>query len=224
MSASGLGFTAKSFELLDALDQEANNCKEWYDAHREEIHEKLIDPFAALLRSASETLTHAELPLKGGEETMFRMNRDVRFSKDKRPYKHSVAGMLTPSGTKAESSGVVYIEIASGGGWIGGGFYKPSTSDLNAIRDRMIDWPEAFDDVLRGVHRRDLAFDEMDPVKTMPRGYSQHVGHRHAKYLKLRNLLLRTDLPKSCWLYDSVTDRLVDHAKACMGLIQFGRH
>jgi uncharacterized protein (TIGR02453 family) len=223
MSASGLGFTEKSFDLLEALSKDENNNKEWYDEHREEVQEKLLSPFAAMLEAATTKLNESGIGLKGGENTMFRMNRDVRFSKDKRPYKDSVSGMLTPSGTKAEKAGVVYLELAADGGWIGGGFYKLPTDDLNRIRDKIIEHPDAFAKVLGDIHKRDLDFERIDPLKSMPRGYSAHDDHPHVDYLKLRNLLLRTDLPKKAWLDDSVVDRLVEHAEACTGVIEFGQ-
>lgn len=67
----------------------------------------LQDPFEALLEGVTAKLAGTEIPLKGGRQTTFRMNRDVRFSNDKRPYHEHVSGVLTPSGTKAEAAGVL---------------------------------------------------------------------------------------------------------------------
>ena len=148
MSASGLGFTEKSFELLGALEQRENNNKDWFDEHRPEFEERLLEPFAAMLEQASERIDGRKIQVQGSRKTMFRMNRDVRFSDDKRPYKHSVSGLMTPSGTKDEASGVIYAEISPKGGMLGGGFYKPSTERLNEIRDRIIEEPSRFGKVL----------------------------------------------------------------------------
>lgn len=221
MSASGLGFTDKSFELLEALEQHENNNKEWFDDHRSDIEERLLQPFSMMLEQASERIDGRKIQVQGSRKTMFRMNRDVRFSEDKRPYKHSVSGLLTPSGTKDETSGVVYAEISSAGGILGGGFYRPSTARLNEIRDRIIEEPSKFNKVLDELRSDGLDFEEIDPVKTIPRGYSEYSDHEHVDYLRRRNFLIRVDLPKQAWLDDSVVDRLVGHAEACAGIIRF---
>ena len=98
-----------SFALLTELA--ANNSKEWYDAHKADIKTHCLTPFGEMLEHVSNRLIDGPLPLEGSTKTMFRMNRDVRFSKDKSPYKTSVSGMLTPSGTKAEIAGMVYVEM-----------------------------------------------------------------------------------------------------------------
>lgn len=111
MIDDGLNFTPKSFDLLERL--ESNNEKAWYNEHRKEIDTYIRKPFALALalELATERLEDTEVPLAGGAKTMFRQNRDIRFSKDKSPYSTHVSGLLTPSGCKAEKDGVVYIHL-----------------------------------------------------------------------------------------------------------------
>ena len=138
-----------SFDLLDQLAR--NNTKDWYDAHKADIKTHCLAPFGEMLEHVSNRLMDSDRPLEGSAKTMFRMHRDVRFSKDKTPYKSSVSGVLTPSGTKAEMAGMVYVEMNASGGWVAGGFYKLPTAQLSLIRQRIIDEPDAFQTVLDGL-------------------------------------------------------------------------
>lgn len=80
-----IAFDPRAFELLDALA--ANNEKAWYDANRPEFEAELRVPFAQMLEAITERLEGSIAPLIGSKRTMFRQNRDVRFSKDKSLYK-----------------------------------------------------------------------------------------------------------------------------------------
>ena len=115
-----------SFDLLDQLAR--NNTKDWYDAHKADIKTHCLAPFREMLEHVSNRPLDSDRPLEGSAKTMFRMHRDGRFSKDKTPYKSSVSGVLTPSGTKAEMAGMVYVEMNASGGWVAGGFYKLPTA------------------------------------------------------------------------------------------------
>lgn len=213
--------TRKSFDLLDGLAED--NSKEWFDAHREDVREHLTEPFAAMLHAVSARLVGTDMPLMGGPDTMFRMNRDVRFSKDKRPYRESIAGLLTPSGTKAEAEGVVYVELGPDGGWAGGGFYKLPTSNLNVLRDRMIAKPNAWVSAKDEIAARGGTLMRDDALKTMPRGYAEHAEGPLADDLRLKSLLVRGDLTKAAWLDGTVAERVASIALACAPLIAFGR-
>ena len=94
MSATGSGFTERSFGLLRELRE--NNETAWFHEHREQFRQYLLEPFEQLLEEASDRLAASDHPLRGGRRTMFRLNRDVRFSADKSPYTCQVSGLLTP--------------------------------------------------------------------------------------------------------------------------------
>lgn len=214
-------FSEKSFSLLQELS--ANNNRDWYRAHRAQIETHLREPFAEVLRQVSNRLDGTKIPLRGGPETMFKMNRDVRFSKDKRPYRESVAALLTPSGTKAEAEGVVYAELNAQGGWAGGGFYKMPTKQLNVIRDHIVAFPDEWLETVETVRARGADLFEDDRLKGMPRGYEQHSEDKIAPWLKLKSLLVRSELPRSAWLDGSIAEKLEGVVLACDPLIRFGK-
>lgn len=214
-------FTPRSFELLEEL--EANNEKAWYDEHRQEFDTYLRKPFALVLELATERLEDTELPLAGGAKTMFRQNRDIRFSKNKSPYSTHVSGLLTPSGTKVEKDGVVYLHLDRSGGLIASGFYQLKAAELAPFRDSILDDSDAFSQVLAELKQAGLALRDEKTLKSMPRGYEEHSEHDHADYLKLKSFVTQTPLTKSAWLDEAIVDRIVDYAKSCAPLLEFGR-
>jgi len=216
---SKFGFTAKSFEFLEGLS--ANNEREWFNANKATFKGKLEAPFLELLETLSERLSDALYPLSGGKATMFRMNRDVRFSDDKRPYKTSVSGLLTPSGTKNETGGLVYIELNPSGGLAAAGYYKLSPKELSPIRTAMIKRADEFDGVLADLKAAGRSLDFEDQLSAMPKGFTDHSEHRHAGFVRLKSLIIRQDLPKTAWLSDDGAHRIEAFARDAMPLFAF---
>ncbi|MGG6236995.1 DUF2461 domain-containing protein [Nodosilinea sp. AN01ver1] len=213
-------FTPTSFELLEGLA--ANNEKAWYDAHRDDFETHVRKPFALALELATERLAETHVPLAGGPKTMFRQNRDVRFSKDKSPYSTHVSGVLTPSGTKAEKQGLLYLQLDSLGGLIACGFYQLKAAELGTIRDRIIDEPETFAHVLKDLEAAGLSLSDEDKLKSMPRGYEAHSDHDYAEYLKLKSFITQIRLGRGAWLDGDIVDCMVEYAKNCASLLEFG--
>ena len=210
-----------SFDLLDQLAR--NNTKDWYDAHKADIKTHCLAPFGEMLEHISNRLMDSDRPLEGSAKTMFRMHRDVRFSKDKTPYKSSVSGVLTPSGTKAEMAGMVYVEMNASGGWVAGGFYKLPTAQLSLIRQRIIDEPDAFQTVLDGVSDAGTGLADMDRLTRMPKGFSEYEDHPFAEDIKRKSFIIRADVAMASWLNGDVTGIVAD--LACTGgpLVKFGK-
>ncbi|MEM9233345.1 MAG: DUF2461 domain-containing protein [Pseudomonadota bacterium] len=212
--------TQKAFELLEGLKQ--NNTREWFEEHREEFRDQVQDPFAAILEAVSDRLAGENPALSGSRKTMFRLHRDVRFSKDKTPYSTHVSGVLTPSGTKNEGGGLVYLHCDTTGGMMAAGFYKLSASDLEPIRQRIIDKPAAFRAALKDIEKAGLALQRENSLTKMPRGFEDHKDHEFADELKLKSLVVMKELPKSAWTKGDVVERAESLARASLALIRFG--
>ncbi len=74
-------FSENTFQYLEEL--ELNNNRDWFIENKKRLEQEVRGPFASLLETLSNLLSEKGLPLHGGPKTMFRMNRDVRFSNDK---------------------------------------------------------------------------------------------------------------------------------------------
>ncbi len=210
-----------SFDLLDQLAR--NNTKDWYDAHKAYIKTHCLAPFGEMLEHVSNRLMDSDRPLEGSAKTMFRMHRDVRFSKDKTPYKSSVSGVLTPSVTKAEMAGMVYVEMNASGGWVAGGFYKLPTAQLSLIRQRIIDEPDAFQTVLDGLSDAGTGLADMDRLTRMPKGFSEYEDHPFAEDIKRKSFIIRADVAMASWLNGDVTGIVADLACTVGPLVKFGK-
>lgn len=113
-------FSPKSFDLLE--DLRANNKKEWYAENSAAFKDHLTQPFVDMLVATSERLKGREFAMSGGAQTMFRQNRGARFNKGPDAYHRYVSGMLSPSGTKLASHGVVYARLTITGDFYPWGF------------------------------------------------------------------------------------------------------
>jgi uncharacterized protein (DUF2461 family) len=108
------GFAAADLAFLTGLA--AHNDREWFTANRAIYDERLKPTLAALIDALNGAFAARDLPLAGDpKKSVFRIHRDVRFSKDKRPYKTHVSATLTRDGQKL-SPGLVYVHIEPEGG------------------------------------------------------------------------------------------------------------
>ncbi|MGR3434338.1 MAG: DUF2461 domain-containing protein [Shimia sp.] len=212
-------FAPRAFALLEGLAE--TNEKAWYDAHKAEFEAELRAPFAQVLEAATAWLDGTIHPLVGSKKTMFRQNRDVRFSKDKSPYKTSVSGLMTPSGTKSEAAGVVYLHLDATGGFVAAGFHQFPTAKLGQIRDRIVDQPGRFQQTLDALAERGLDLDRGNGLTRMPKGYEDQSDGPHAEYLKLKSFLVMQPLDRAAWTEGDVVDRVTHHALACADFLGF---
>jgi len=214
-------FTDRSFRFLAELEE--NNNAPWFNANKTRYTESLRDPFAHLLETLTERLSQSEQPLAGSARTMFRMNRDVRFSADKRPYKTAVSGLLTPSGTKDEDAGLVYLHLDVDGGFVAGGLHHPTPQQLAPARDHILARPQEFTDLVGRLHEAGLSLDDEDSLKAMPRGYSTASDHPLAWALRLKSWIVVQPLPKVAWTSGDVVDRVEDFVRGIDPLLRFVR-
>ncbi len=114
---------------------EKNNHKEWFDKHRKDYEENVRAPFIELVEQVIPALTEMEPSiLPDAKKALFRINRDIRFSKDKTPYNTLMKAGLSPGGKKSELPGF-YLGIGADYVHVGGGLYQVSKEALSNIRN-----------------------------------------------------------------------------------------
>lgn len=212
-------FDAQSFAFLETLA--AHNDRDWFTANKAVFATRLERPFIHLLETLSNRLADAPLPVSGGKATVFRMNRDVRFSEDKRPYKTNLSGLLTASGTKKEAGGIVYLQLDATGGFAAAGYYGLSPAELGPIRDAMIARTGDFAAIKAGLTQAGRDLDRGDSLTAMPKGFAEHADHSHAAEIRLKSLILREDLGRDLWLSGEVVDRVERLVRDAMPLLAF---
>lgn len=151
-----------------------NNTREWMTEHKAEYQsarQNFIDLVQHIIDETS--VFDPEIAGEEAKKSIFRLNRDIRFSNNKDPYKTNFGGSITKDGRKSGNPGY-YIHLQPGNNFAGGGLYQPIPESLKKIRQE-IDYNA---DELRGIigtKEFTSVFNEPfgDMVKTAPKGYSK---------------------------------------------------
>lgn len=214
-------FTEHSFEFFSELAQ--NNNRDWFHSNRNRFKSDLETPFVAFLETISHKLSATAMPLRGGRKTMFRMQRDVRFSNNKRPYNESISGLLTMTGTKNGSGRLAYIAIDKDGGRIGGGMHQPTSTQLGPVRRRILNEPETFSTVLDVLSDSEIEIEDGSDrkVKTVPRGFAGAEEHEYVDFIRLKQILAFRSLPVPSLIDGSAVDLVVQAIYALRYLYDF---
>ena len=216
VEASGFdGIGPGAYAFLDGLA--ANNERAWFLAHKSEYEGEVLAPVRALVAAVSDRLQSLGVPLVGDPlKAVFRPNRDVRFSKDKRPYKTETGAVLSRDGAKS-GAGVLYIHVGSRGCFAACGFYQPEPAELQALRIAIAAKPERFADSVGGI-----GLSAEDALARMPRGFEQHAAEPFAPALKLKHLIATRPLPRDDLAGPGAVELIATHAVACRKLLEFG--
>lgn len=225
-----IGFSSESFRLLQAL--RSNNTKAWYADNRAAFKDHLLQPFEDMLLETAERLAGHEFEMLGGPQTMFRQDRDARFNKGPNAYHTYVSGMLSPSGTKDASFGVIYARLTITGGFLSAGFHDLSTKQLNKFRDHILRYPDKYKKIIDELGTAGLIFPEdMDPfdlpslsLTMMPRGYAQHADTDLAVFIRRKSFAIFGLEARNIWIEGSVPKRIAEIRLAMANFFRFGMH
>lgn len=200
-----------------------NNTKEWFDANRkvyEAARKDFLDLTEAVLKSISakdETLSHQE-----PKKCVFRINRDVRFSKDKSPYKTNM-GMSMSKGGKTSLAAGYYFHLEPGACFIGGGIYMPMSGEVKKIRQEIdYNWEE----FRKIITSKKFATVFGDITKTSefslvrpPKGYDE--SNPAIDYIKLKSWIASTPLQDIELSDKNLAKKIVAVFEAMKPLIDF---
>jgi uncharacterized protein (TIGR02453 family) len=178
-------------------DLAADNSKAWFEANRAVFEREVRAPMQALI----EDLPDRYRPLK-----LFRLNRDVRFSSDKRPYK-TMLGAVHPRGAALE-----YLHLDGEGLLVAAGAYMLAPDQITRFREAVAGGPgEALEPILAELRAKERTVDKggAEALKTGPRGFPP--DHPRVELLRWKGLIasLRVETPESL-AGPELTDRIVD--------------
>ncbi|MDI5950585.1 DUF2461 domain-containing protein [Flavobacterium yafengii] len=176
-----------TLQFLD--DLKANNNRDWflenkkrYEAVKKE-YQQLVGDFLDVMKPLDPSLEMLEV-----KNCTFRINRDIRFSKDKTPYK-SHLGVWLSSGAKGMNRSGYYLHLEKGASFIAGGLYCPEAQDLKKMRKEIAYFHDDLEAILneKDFKREFKDFDrnEKDTLKNPPRGYEKE--HPAIEFLKLKS-------------------------------------
>lgn len=140
-------FTADYLEFFKELA--GNNHKEWFDEHRKRYTKSVKDPFNNYVQALIDEVGKRDKTVKiAPKDAIFRINRDIRFSKDKTPYKTNCSAIISPAGRKDKSNPGLYIEMSPEHYRIYGGVYMPDKDQLYSIRETIAANPKTLDKLM----------------------------------------------------------------------------
>ncbi len=162
--------------IFDFLkDLTVNNNKEWFNDNKiryqtaKDDFESYIDQLIALAHSIDPSIGHPH-----AKDCIFRIYRDVRFSKDKLPYKNNFGAYIAHGGRKSPYAGY-YLHIEPDNSFIGGGIYCPNPQILKTVRESIMDNAEEYIGIIKNKTFK-KTFHEVwgEKVKTAPKGFSKN--------------------------------------------------
>ncbi len=195
-----------------------NNNKPWFDANRP-VYEAAKADFLQFIQQVIDQFGKKEPSIRHllAKECTFRINRDVRFSKDKSPYKSNMGASINKGGKKAVGAGY-YFHLEPGGAFVGGGLYVPQPADLQKVRQEIDYNLPAFKKILAAKAFK-TTYGDLDRSKEfllsrVPKGYE--ADNPAAEYLKFKSYIAMTALKDS----DLVSKELVKKTVAAFAALQ----
>ena len=214
------GFGPQALPFLKALA--FHQSKDWWEANKSTFESDLKTPMGDLVETLAAAFAKAKIPLKGDRKTaLFRQHRDVRFSKDKSPYKTHVAAVMTRTGAKGEP-GVFYIHIEPAGSFAAAGFYDPQPETLARFRAAMKARPKDWKKTLAALAKADLAPDPEYAMKRNPRGFEDVEDETIQQGVRFKSLVVRRPLPDARVGSPQLADDLLAFARDAKPLLAWG--
>ena len=175
-----------TIEFLRLLS--VNNNKEWFDNHRS-MYTKAKNNIEIFVQELINEIIEFEPVLKGLEakSCIYRINRDIRFSNDKTPYKTNFGALIMKGGRKNffKYPGY-YLHIEPDNCFLAGGAYMPSPDWLTAIREKISEQPDMFLKIINNVEfRKHYGEIQGEKLKKAPKGFDP--AHKHIELLKYKN-------------------------------------
>ena len=218
MPFSGFGPQAVPFFKALAFHQ----TKDWFEANRAIYEGEIKGPLGDLVEDLAARFAKAKIPLKGDRKaSLFRVNRDVRFAKDKSPYKTNAGAVLTRSGTKNDP-GLIYIHVAADGCFIAAGFHQPEPAALARLRAAIVRAPKAWKTMVAKLADGGLALTDEYALKRSPRGFETIEDPEIVAAVRNASFICSRDIANARLAKPALVDDVVAFAKDAAPLLKWG--
>jgi uncharacterized protein (TIGR02453 family) len=201
-----------------------NNNREWFEANRKKYEAARAD-FASFIQSVIDIHSKKDPSIKNlsAKDCMFRINRDIRFSKDKSPYKTNFGASINKGGKRPHDYPGYYFHLEPGNSFAGGGLYMPMPEELKKLRQEIDYNFDGLKKILAAKNFKriygDLDHSEELKLSRVPRGYEQ--DHPAAEYLKLKSHIAMVPVTDKELLSHQLVKRTVAAFEALQPLITF---
>lgn len=133
-------------------DLAKNNNKDWFDANRKRYETSVKKPFEAFVAEAIDRIAKHDTSMAAlqPKDAIFRINKDIRFSKDKTPYKLEASAIISPAGRKDHAVPGIYFALGPEAVKFYGGCYQPEKEQLRSIREAIVKDGKGFRKTIEG--------------------------------------------------------------------------
>ncbi len=187
-------------------DLSGNNNREWFQENKQ-CYEQARAGFIALTGELIDKIGRfdADIATLDPKKCIFRIYRDVRFSKDKSPYKNNFGANISPGGRKSGMASY-YLHIQPGASMLAGGMYHPGPENLARIRQEIDYNPGPLAEILQSsAFKKQFGELKGDKLKRPPKGYDP--DHPNIEWLKHKDFIV----------YKSLSDRELTDKKFIAG-------
>lgn len=169
-------------------DLAKNNHRDWFQSNKTTYEASQLEMIAFADRLLEEMNRHDVIETPTGKKSLFRIYRDVRFSKDKTPYKTHWAGRMRRAGS--ERRGGYYYYIGLDGAYVAGGFFGPNAADLLHFRNQIAADDEPLRKILEAPpFKKTFRILQGEQLKTAPKGFEKE--HPAIDLLRYKQYYLR---------------------------------
>jgi len=204
-------FTCFDKSLIDFLEKlKNNNDKNWFADHKQEYEELVRTPTLAFIEQMDQWIRlispHYEAISKKVGGSMMRPYRDVRFSKDKSPYKTNVGIQFRHEIGKDVHAPGFYLHIEPGNVFLGAGTWRPAPDSLRAIREHIALKPDGYKDAIEHAPFTEFYQLEGDKLVRPPKGYDKE--HRLIEEIKRKDFIGVCHLDESYLLEGDLCEKV----------------
>lgn len=212
------GFDRSAPAFFAELAIEMN--KSWFEANKQRYQDQWVAPMTELLGEVGAKLGKTYGPLKLGAPKLFRIYRDVRFAKDKTPYKTKIAGVLQFA---KELSGMpLYLDVGLEADYVGAGTYYFEDQRLATWRKLVAAEPtgKPLVTLVTRLRKAGYTVGGHEDYKKVPKGYPPE--HARGEFLKMKGLTAGfPEMPRGLIHKPALVDWLVEHGKAVAPLVKW---
>lgn len=214
------GFGPDALPVLRALA--FHQSKAWFEENRALYEDQVRRPLEALFRDLGPALAARGLPLTADPRRgLFRINRDVRFSRDKSPYKTHASGVVSRDGGK-KSQGFVYVHVDPAGSFLAAGFWQPEPERLKALRDEIAAAPARFAEMRARLAAAGLGLEPEHAAARIPRGYEALKGTDAEAGARLRSFVASRPVDEAALRAPALVGAVCAFAADAMPLLEWG--
>jgi uncharacterized protein (TIGR02453 family) len=214
------GFGPNALPFFKAL--KFHQSKEWFEANRALYETDVLQPMVALLGDLTAAFAKQRVPLKAdGKRSIFRLNRDIRFSKDKSPYKTHAGAVMTRSGGKNDP-GVLYLHVSPEGCFAAAGFYMPEPETLRKMREAIKAKPARFKTVLAALEKGGPTFSAYDRLTRVPRGFEEFKDGPLAKVMCMKSFIVEEPVEDGVVGSAKLVETMLGFTDRALPLLKFG--